>query len=140
MSGLLVVELGIDATNDDLFDQMRVMKTRRESGRYTNVVCYVRGFDADPRELYEVPEVRAFCRRLVSQGFVSYLDYSTTLPGASDVAPGGWGAVEVWMCGEGRLKTEMIFERDALFGLLDKFDRVLDGANEKADALLGPMK
>jgi hypothetical protein len=30
------VELGIDATNDDILDQMRTMKACRENGNYTS--------------------------------------------------------------------------------------------------------
>src|SRR5438105_1320295 len=65
----LLVELGIDAMDGAILDQMKIMKRVRESGSYDNIACVIRGFDDDRRELYEVPEVQAFCRRLTSLGF-----------------------------------------------------------------------
>lgn len=41
---VLFVELGIEATNDEILDQMRIMKSCREDGSYGRVVCTVRGF------------------------------------------------------------------------------------------------
>src|ERR1700722_18915561 len=76
---VLIVDLGLDATNYDLLDQMRVMKRAREERFYPHVVAQIRGFGDDPRELYDIPEVRAFCRRLVNLGFVSYLEVTTLI-------------------------------------------------------------
>ena len=56
---MLFVELGIDATNDNILDQMRTMKACREDGNYGHVVCTVRGFSEDKRDLFEIPEIRA---------------------------------------------------------------------------------
>jgi hypothetical protein len=88
---VLFVDLGIDATNDDILDQMRKMKSCRENRTYSNLVCTVRGFSDDKRNLFEIPEVRAFCRRVVNLGFISYLDFTTTVPprsGSADAAIG----------------------------------------------------
>ena len=52
---VLFVELGIDATNDDIVVQMRKMKACREDGSYGHVVCTVRGFSDDKRDLFEIP-------------------------------------------------------------------------------------
>jgi len=76
--GILFVELGIDATNDEILDQMRTMKACREDGSYGHVVCTVRGFSEDKRDLFEIPVLRAFCLRVVNLGFISYLDFTTT--------------------------------------------------------------
>ena len=66
----------------------------------SGAVCGVRGFSNNPRELYDIPEVRAFCRRLVTLGFISYLDFSTVFhPDLPSLAKSGWGAAEVWLCG-----------------------------------------
>jgi hypothetical protein len=132
----LLVDLGLDATNADVVDQMRIMKLGREEGRYKNVFCMIRRFNDDPRELFEVPEVRAFCRRLVNLGFISYLDYSTMFTKKTpETAKKGWGAAEVYLCGEGRLRHKNELTRE----LLDELQRVVCGSNEKADATLGPM-
>ena len=63
----------------------------RENRTYSNVVCTVRGFSDDKRNLFEIPEIRAFCRRVVNLGFISYLDFTTTVPprsGSADAAIG----------------------------------------------------
>jgi hypothetical protein len=134
---VLLVELGIDATNDDIIDQMRIMKRAREEGVYDNVICVIRAFDDDPRELYDIPEVRAFCRRIVNLAFISYLDVATTLvPDAPELVRKGWGAAEAWLCAEGRYNTgtELTME------LLGEIEKAVGESNEKADALLGPME
>lgn len=83
---VLFVELGIDATNEDILDQMRTMKARREDGSYSNIVCTVRGFADDERMLFEIPEVRAFCRRVVNLGFISVAEAEATA--AACILPG----------------------------------------------------
>ena len=127
----------IDATNDDVIEQMRVMKRGREEGRYDNVICIIRGFDDDPRELYDIPEVRAFCRRIVNLAFISYLDFATTvLTDVPDLVKKGWGAAEVWLCGEGRFKTGAEWTME----LVSEIAQAVGESNEKADGLLGPME
>lgn len=133
---VLFVELGIDATNDDILDQMRIMKLAREDRSYSNVVCSIRGFAADARELFDIPEVRAFCRRIVNLGFISYLDFSTIFnPQVPDLAKQSWGAAEVWLCSEGRLKALNPLTKD----ILHELQHAVLLSNAKADAALGPM-
>jgi len=134
---ILFVELGIEATNDDILDQMRKMKACREDGSYSYVVCTVRGFGDDERRLFEIPEVRAFCRRIVNLGFISYLDFTTTFDSrVPAIAKDAWGATEVWLCGENRMRARMPLTRK----LLDELQQAVSASNEKADAALGPMK
>jgi len=134
---VLFVDLGIDATNDEIVDQMRTIKACREDGSYCHVVCSVRGFGDDKRSLFEIPEVRAFCRRVVNLGFISYLDFTTTFDTTVPaIAKDGWGAAEVWLCGEGRLRSQMPLTRE----LIDELKLVVCESNEKADAAIGPMK
>jgi hypothetical protein len=134
---VLFVDLGIDATNEDILTQMRKMKSCREDRSYSNVVCSVRGFSDDERSLFEIPEVRAFCRRVVNLGFISYLDFTTTFDtSVPAIAKDGWGAAEVWLCGEGRLRSQMPLTRE----LIDELKRVVCKSNEKADSAIGPMK
>ena len=134
---VLFVELGIDATNDDILVQMRKMKACREDGSYGHVVCTVRGFAEDKRNLFEIPEVRAFCRRVVNLGFISYLDFTTTFDSTVPViAKDAWGAAEVWLCGEGRLRKQVPLTEE----LLAELQEVVCESNGKADAAIGPMK
>jgi hypothetical protein len=133
---VLFVELGIDATNDDILEQMRIMKRAREERRYDNVFCCIRGFDQDPRELYDIPEVQFFSRRLVSLGFVSYLDFSTLFnPEVPEIAKRFWGASEVLLCSEGRMKATIPVTKE----MLEELYKAVVGSNKVADAALGPI-
>src|SRR5688500_6355492 len=112
---ILFVDLGLDASNDDILAKMRILKLVREENRSDNVVCCIRGFGVDPRELHEIPEVRAFCRRLTSLGFISYLDFTTLFnPDLAEAAAIAWGAAEVWLCGEGRMRVGLPFTDELL--------------------------
>jgi hypothetical protein len=134
---VLFVELGIDATNEDILDQMRIMKRAREDRTYSNVVCLIRGFGDDPRELFEIAEVRAFCRRIVNLGFISYLDFSTFFnPKVPELAKESWGAAEVWLCSEGRIKALKSLTKE----ILHEVQQAILESNGKADAALGPME
>jgi hypothetical protein len=134
---VLFVDLGIDATNDDILDQMRTMKACREDKRYSRIVCTIRSFADDERGLFEIPEVRAFCRRIVNLGFISYLDFSTIIDSTVPaIVRDTWGAAEVWLCGEGRLRSQMPLTSE----LLDELEQAVGESNEKADAALGPMR
>ena len=134
---MLFVELGIDATNDDILDQMRTMKACREDGIYGHIVCTVRGFSEDMRDLFEIPEFRAFCRRVVNLDFISYLDFTTTFDSTVlAIAKDAWSAAEVWLCGEGRLRKQMPLTVE----LLAELQQAVGESNEKADAILGQME
>jgi len=72
----------------------------------------------------------------VNLGFISYLDFTTTFDTSVPViVKDAWGAAEVWLCGEGRLRGQMPLTRE----LVDELQRVVSESNEKADAALGPM-
>ena len=133
---VLIVELGLDASNDDLRDQMRILKRARENKFYENIVCVIRGFDSDERELYEIPEIRAFCRRVVTIGLISYLDMATIYPiDIPRLAKSGWGASEVWLCGEGRRQPNIPLSEN----LIAELENAISEANTRADAVCGPM-
>lgn len=129
------IALSLDETNDELHRHLLTMKRAREVG-CASVVCFVGGYDRDPRELYEVPEVRAFCRRLVGQGFISYLDFSTTIPPHHENHPGAWGAAEVWLCAEGRMKRETVITLDTI----EEIKAALLESNDRADTIVGPYQ
>jgi hypothetical protein len=134
---VLFVDLGLDASNDDILDQMRILKRAREERCYKAIVCLVRGFDDDPRELFDIPEVRAFCRRIVNLGFISYLDFTTFFdPEMPEEAKKAWGAAEVWLCSEGRLKLKNTLMKK----LLDELEQVVRESNGRADKAVGPMR
>jgi len=146
-SSIMMVELGISATNEQLIDQMRIMKRAREDGTYKHIVATIRDFGDDPRELFDIPEVRAFSRRVVNLGFISYLEMSTAV--GTDLpteAKLGWGAYEFWLCAENRLrrvgtphKGILCLKNFTLHRFLKECSTILHEANSRADALLGPL-
>lgn len=127
----LVLLVAIDETNEEIADYMRRMKAARENG-VKHVFLTIGGFNDDPRELYQIPEVRAFCRRLVNLGFTSYLDFTTTIGGETGY---GWAMAEVWLCANGRGKTMTSISPEEL----DELEREWAASNERADALIGPF-
>ncbi len=131
--GCVLITLGLDMTNEELLDLMLGMKLSRENGA-ANVVCFISGFNHDKRELFDIPEVRAFCRRLVDQAFISYLDFCTNYPGSE--FRNSLGALEIWLTAEGHmgLHTELTLE------MLDEAKEVLLKSNAKADSIFGPFK
>ena len=136
-TSVLYVDLGIDATNDDILDQMRIMKRAREHRRYGSVVCTIRGRGDDPRELFDIPVIRAFCRRIYALGFTSYLDFGTVFnPTEAPEPVEAWGHAEVWMTGEGRMRRVNVGTPEVFAEIMGAY---MD-ANAKADAAVGPMR
>src|SRR5262249_16027503 len=103
---LYVYHLELTGTNDELVRLIPECRDRRQRKPNDRIVCAIAGFDDDARELGEVPEVRAFCRRLVGIGFISWLDTCTSIPDLGGIGmAAGLGAFEVWAIAEGILKT-----------------------------------
>lgn len=72
----------------------------------------VAGYDEDSRELWEIPDVIRFMKKLCDIGFISVLEVATSCPELASAAfktvsgtgqPPGFGALEVWMCATNRL-------------------------------------
>lgn len=138
MGSVLVVWLDLKSSNEEILEKMATVKTMRESGAVSNVVCTIAGFDDDSRELWEIPEARAFCRRLVGLGFISYLDFETTIPdtGVPEACQGSLGAFEVWLMSESRMTNENVVTIE----LVEEAKQALIEANEKCDRVLGPYR
>jgi hypothetical protein len=132
---LHIVKLSIRYGREELLDQMRQMHWVRQDNPAARVVCTISDFDHDPRELYEIPEVRTFCQRLVDIGFIADLDAFTSIPGGSALPlPVGLGALEVWALSQGFVpqagKTEVTEP------MLTRFRAVLRECNRRADLAL----
>jgi len=137
---VFLANLHLSATNDDLIDMMRQMKAAREAG-WDSVICSIDGFGDDPRELWQIVEVRAFCRRLVTLGFVSYLDVLAGMnpdPSTPNVIRMGFGAGEVWFISEGLDISAQMFTLTP--EMIRELSRVMHAANKTSDAKLGKMK
>lgn len=135
MFDLVVDALSIYATNEDIQKSMAKRKEQRETGT-KHVTCTISGFEHDPRELHEIPEVRAFCRRLINLAYISYLDYATTLPWSDPLTQGSLGGLEIWLLSENLMAIEVEYTKE----MGERFYKVLMEANEKADKLCGPFK
>jgi hypothetical protein len=75
---LVVSKLRTSQSHAELIEVMRQLRDVREKP-IAVVVCAIEGFENDPRQLGQIPELRAFCRRLVDLGFISWLEPTTTL-------------------------------------------------------------
>ncbi len=132
---LMIIGVASDETDDEIRDFMREMKAARER-RSGPIVCLLGDYDRDPREVFQIPEARATCRRLCELGFIAYLDVSTSLaPGHP--ASQAYGAAEVWMCAENRLKLGTTEYPESL---IDEIEQVLMRANQIAEETLGPLQ
>jgi hypothetical protein len=123
----------VDNTDMELIDCMRHARQAREAGvRY--VLLVVDGYNADPRELWEIPEVKELCRRLVALGVISWLDVAPRLrdlPGYATSPVVGFGAWDVWMIARGEFPRESC---DVDLADLERFlDEDLRYANAVAD-------
>jgi hypothetical protein len=93
---LHIVKLSVGYGPEELLHQMRQLNQVRRENADARVVCTISDFDHDPRELNEIPEVWAFCQRLVDIGFIADLDAFTSVAGGSPLPlPVGLGAFEV---------------------------------------------
>jgi hypothetical protein len=77
---LIFVQTAVDQSDEDLIAGIRAI--REHSQRHPCwVVLIVHGYDDDPREQWEIAEVRAHLRRLVDFGFIAILARSTGIHG-----------------------------------------------------------
>ncbi len=131
---LHVIEVGLDAADADLVEQMRHMAERRRAG-FKHVGCLVRGYEGDPRALYLIPEVVEFCKKLVRIGFIAGLDVSFTVPERVPlpVPFEPWGSLDVWVVAKGYMKHGTV---EVTRELLDEFTRDLRYANTVAEDVL----
>jgi len=101
-------------------------------------VCAIGGYEDDERELYEIPEVRAYCRRLVDEGFIASL-HPTTLffQDKNPEIKNYLGGVEVWAIGEGLLDSGGSFYLTP--EIFKEWEGLLKKAEKKALALVRPQ-
>src|SRR3954468_4447518 len=128
---LHLVEVGLDATDADLVEQMRHMEAHRQAG-FRRVGCVLRGYGDDPRALWQIPEGVEFCKKLVRIGFIAGLDVSFTVPERVPlpvpVAP--WGSLDIWLIAKGHMKGGAV---EITRPLLDQFTRDLKYLNTVAE-------
>lgn len=93
-------------------------------------------FEADNRELWQIPEVAVFCQRLVALGMISLMEVTTLLieprTPNEELNWGSMGAIEVWLLATGQFKPGA----EVAQGTIDRFQyEVLLPANERCDKI-----
>lgn len=135
---LYVFAVAPDESDEEIHGYVRTMNDLRRTGRPMHLVCTISGFNDDPRELFDIPEAVALCRRLVELGFISGLNVCTSLPPCPDHERlhGLWGAFEVWLCSEGLMRANpWTIAVEAFRSLFDEFTKLLKQCNAVADAV-----
>jgi hypothetical protein len=131
---LVIFSHDVRGSDEWLMEEMERMKEVRENGFTKEIVLLISGFDDDPRELADIPEVQAYCRRLVKTGLISYLSFTTSLPGAPKGLAGSLGSFEAWLLSIG-VKDEVSRKQ------FDTFcDDILPASNAEADRRVGAIK
>ena len=108
----------ITAMYSSLYEQL----VKSESGFFLSIA----GFDDDPRELWQIPEVVEFFKNLIEIGFITLL-----VPDIIDIPKGkrlGLGALEVWMYVNHNGEFELDIEkyRNEFFPALMKSNETLE--------------
>jgi hypothetical protein len=99
------------------------------------ITITISGFEGDLRELYEIPEVAQFCKRLLDLGFISIQELATTfraIPESYD--PCVLGAFEVWQIANSKMKKSI--EYSEISKLFEVFYNELSKYNEQCDKLI----
>lgn len=126
---LLIIAIDINHTSEQLIDLMRGAKSVvLASGE--GAVLTISGFDSDPRELFEIPEVVALCRDLVSIGFISVLKVSTLLE-RDEIVGRFYGALEVWAIATGKMTS---LDLEITRPMIDQLKAELALSNERCVA------
>jgi hypothetical protein len=131
MKSLLYCSVTVDMTDDEIKEMIHKMYRRVDEVGH-GFLFTVAGYNNDPRELWEIPEVIAFFKRLIDIGFLSVLE-----PVAQIADPGGpaFGALEVWMVATGQINEKKDHEiTREMVGQL--FTDVLYPSNMKLNKLL----
>jgi hypothetical protein len=130
---IVIMNLALDSSDEELLDAMRVMKRSREQKAEGHIVLTIPGFDDVHREVWQIPEVQRYCHRLVEIGFISFLDTSTSLPWNADELHAALGGLEVWLIGEGKFHNSIEITEQ----LARQFDEVMSAAGARAEKLVG---
>lgn len=103
---MLVCAFTADMTDDELKEsihQMYPMCQKMTEG----FTLTISGYDNDPRELWEIPEVIKFCKKLIDLGFPALLKMGGGLD-EKEPMPGhpGFGVLEIWLIATGRIQAK----------------------------------
>ena len=131
----LIATISRNATARDLNDQAKILKEHRENG-VASIYLIFGGYDDDPREVWQIPQVQTICKRLEEIGYTSYLDIAGFLHPIEAKKTNGFGAMEVFLCADGRITNPMMITRP----IFSEAVRRQGESNVRADANFGPYK
>jgi len=146
---VMVVRLGVHYTDAEIIGVMRQVRGARaaheKGGKCLVATCVIMGYDDDPRELDQIPEVRALCARLWELGLPSFLEVFTSV---AELTPRpldgkgcglGLGAYEVWQLANGRSQAGLpkVVLQDDLKAFMEK---ELAPLNSRADRRLADCR
>jgi hypothetical protein len=118
----LILEVGMPET--ELVKWMREMRKFRETHEDPIITAAIYGFDDDPRELYEIPEVKTFAAKLIDLGFISQLD---AMPNP-ELRSGPLCALHIWLLAQGKMSASARLDG----ATINAFLKALDTANRIA--------
>lgn len=143
MQNLMIMNLNVGLSDEEIEEAMKDMAPVCKATQTGFFIC-VDGYEKDARELWEIPEVAVFFRKLVSSGFISFLEISATAEGLTrldkeitSVGFPGFGALEIWMIAKGMMhagRTD-IDQKD-----MRRFISDLDNANAVSRTVVAKPK
>ncbi len=136
---LLCTTVHIKMTDEEIKDAVRNLQPvclEKQQG----FCLTISGFDDDPRELYEIPEVVAFAERLVKYGFMSCLHVTTTIEDLIPQFKGrklpGLGALELWLFASKQMKPSLELDKSTF----QIFVNDLETSNKIVEYILNPSQ
>lgn len=118
-----IVEVNPSMTDEDLYSLVTEMYRHfKETFEMFDLV--VGGFDADSRELADIPEAVALFKRLVACGMLCVCT-RTTLLNPDHPIEGTLGAFEIWIRAEEKIPPRDSVTREVAIALLLEFDEAI---------------
>ena len=102
-----IIPVTVDITDEDICDIVKEVMRIRKQNLKCRCWCLIDGYNSDSREIYEIPEVKRLCVRLVRSGFCSILNYSPAFE-KDEPNYGQLGALEIKLLSEGEFNKEHV--------------------------------
>lgn len=125
---LFVIDLLPTHTRVDLDRFVRDLGPQVISGRIAPALLTINGYNHDPRELWQIPEVRALCQRVEASGLISLLHLN--LDDRLEMVLGAW---DVYALARGLVRSYRV---ELTPEHLTDFKRVLGESNRVVDRML----
>jgi hypothetical protein len=137
MDGSIIIHIPPNITDEQIDNSIKFLMAGVVS-RDQGCLAAFSGYDADPRELYNIPEMTVLSSRLVKRGFISLLWPTTLLDTKNrDSVKNFFGALEIWAMSENMFTPQgsLTISEEIMYHFLDV---VLIQANIVCKNLLSP--